>query len=194
MRQLTSSFSSGCHQVRLHPSGSRSGIPLQPPQLRRTNRSPDPRPCPRSRIAALWPRLPVLEGEHACFTEIIHRQKLPQRGAGAPAGHTLCVGLGRIVEMADQGHSTWLFSWCCFHGDSCRPAHTDWGATASLREGCAYAEGFAYRLMASKPCCRRSASHSLMPVILAIAYHSLVGSSGTVSSASSRIGCSANLG
>jgi hypothetical protein len=62
------------------------------------------------------PRLPVLGGEHACFTEIIHRQKLPQRGAGAPAGHTLCVGLDRFVEMADQGQQHMavfvvLFSW-----------------------------------------------------------------------------------
>ena len=43
--------------------------------------------------------------------------------------------------------------------------------------------------MKSHPYCLRYAWHSLMPAILAIAYHSLVGSSGPVSSCSSVIGC-----
>jgi len=44
------------------------------------------------------------------------------------------------------------------------------------------------------PYCRRYAWHNLMPAIFAIAYDSLVGSSGPVSSASSAIGCGASRG
>ena len=48
--------------------------------------------------------------------------------------------------------------------------------------------------MKSAPCCRRNAWQSLIPAILAMAYHSFVGSRGPVRSASSTIGCCANLG
>jgi hypothetical protein len=46
--------------------------------------------------------------------------------------------------------------------------------------------------MKSAPCCKRYASQSFIPAILAMAYHWLVGSSGPVSY--SVIGCGANLG
>ena len=49
-------------------------------------------------------------------------------------------------------------------------------------------------LMKSAPCCRRYASQSLMPAILAMAYGSFVGSSVPVSNDSSWIGCGANFG
>jgi len=76
----------------------------------------------------------------------------------------------------------------CFRIGSCRPAHTGWWATASLREG------FAYRLIASKPCCLRSASQSFRPVILAMAYNSFLGPRGPLNRDSSRIGCSEYFG
>ncbi|COY09490.1 Uncharacterised protein [Mycobacterium tuberculosis] len=45
-----------------------------------------------------------------------------------------------------------------------------------------------------RPCWRRTAWTARMPAILAIAYASLVGSNGPVSSALSGIGCGASFG
>lgn len=54
-------------------------------------------------LLVLRPWLPVLQRKHAGLAQIIHMQKLPQGGAGAPAGDAGVATLGRFVEAADQG-------------------------------------------------------------------------------------------
>ena len=47
--------------------------------------------------------LPAFQSKHAGLAQIIHMQELPQRGAGAPAGHARGLGFSGLVEAADQG-------------------------------------------------------------------------------------------
>ena len=68
------------------------------------------------------------------------------------------------------------------------------GSLEPTNEWYAIAKITGIKLIASKPYCFLSDSHSLIPVILAIAYHSLVGSNDPVNNDSSLIGCSANFG
>ena len=59
--------------------------------------------CPHiEELLLVWPRLPVLQREHAGLAQIIHMQKFPLGGATAPAGHAGVATLGRFVETTDQ--------------------------------------------------------------------------------------------
>ncbi len=102
-------------------------------------------------------RLPALQGEHSGLSQIIHMQEFPQRCARSPAGHARRVGLRGLVEAADQ-----------------RRQHVAVGGVVVVARAIQIGGKLLRRRLRLqsdriKPCWRRSASHSLMPVILAIA-------------------------